>query len=95
MDLSRACLNCHPKMAPEDVGRRSPGHVGVHLGDSGRYRVWCDGEDITNRCQEAEAGDPGWAVVYEHNDDGRPFLCPNGPHPRQSVLRGRVEVVAV
>lgn len=59
------------------------------------YRVLVDGEDVTDHCQSAVAGNPGSAMVLQYDGDGRIMVNPNDPNrgPLRRMLVGRVEFV--
>jgi hypothetical protein len=80
-----ACATCNPPVLGSD--RSSEVHIGIRFKDHtrGKWTVLLDGEDVTNRCTEALAGEPGWVVLYVDED------C-NGTHQRTVLQVGHVHV---
>lgn len=52
-------------------------------------RVVVNGEDVTSRCMSADDSH-GWALVYQHNSDGRKFLDFERNQVAREVLVGSV-----
>lgn len=80
-----ACATCNPP-AP-GAQRLSEAHVGVRFRDNrrGKWTVRLDGEDVTKRCTEALAGEPGWALLFV-----RDVWCSS--HRRTKLHVGHVHV---
>jgi hypothetical protein len=58
------------------------------------YRVLVDGEDVTERCESAIAGDPGSAHVMVVDAKGHILVDPEDRRqPLRTILTGRVEFV--
>lgn len=48
-----------------ELKRNTPGHFSVHFGDAHRVqKVFLDGEEVTQTCEECITGDPGWVRLY-------------------------------
>jgi hypothetical protein len=55
------------------------------------YRVFMDGQDVTNRCVEVDDKE-GWAECLVFEDNGNVMVNPGGS-PVHVMLTGNVEIV--
>lgn len=80
------CAYCQDLLPPD---RLSEGHLAVRWGDAPAI-VMLDGEDVSNRCVEARAGTPGWAVIYPEPVR----VCEaNREHVYARFVEGNVDVI--
>jgi hypothetical protein len=101
-----ACCRTDEWGYPPGPNRLDDHHVGTRFGDrnngSGEWHVLLNGEDVTEHCVEALAGDNGFVIVYDLDGvTGWRYLCPFGPrignraHALVVKKFGRVDVVRV
>lgn len=60
------------------------------LHNAHQYRTLVNGEDVTDRCQEADDR-RGEALLLKHDESGLPFM--KSGRVAKEVVRGRVEFV--
>lgn len=97
------CADCRTDEYARPTGPRiDERHVGRRLGDgstgSHRWHVYLNGQNVTERCDEAYAGDDGWVILYDEDTKDHRYVCAfsrrgGDPHACAIKIWGRVDVV--
>lgn len=97
-ESTTGCKRCVPGF--ERTGQRlHHGHIAVRFGDTGRYRIQVDDNDVTDLCVEAmdsthTSGLLSWALVLHADANGRKHQCCQcgGGEPCMEELHGIVQI---
>ena len=94
------CVTCTGGNPPAEFAADRPvgdAHVGVRFGHFGVFDIFLYDSKVSNRAFEAMAGPDGWVAMYDMNDEGRKFVCPDittGTHAAFTIKHGEVRVAA-
>jgi len=77
----------------EKPKRGTPGNMLVTAKEHGsQYRVYCDNQDITYDCYQADSGE-GWADIYLRNRKGNLYV--SGSNAASKRICGKIDLVDV